>query len=932
MPIKTKLDFSTVLLALICLAGSFLLIQASFFTPFHGMPIEPGIFTEKIKIPFQYLNLGVIQLPQETENYLLFQNFESLPPIVQRFSTVAFGVITWILMSMAMVYISTFNRTYFIISAVASILLLLLSGINGLNIGAISSNYAFIILIFGMVGPAVVINTFFDHFSLLLRALIILPLALLTLPLLAALSPVADPYLLVSENISMLNMALSLIFFAYIGHSVITALFLMLVNLNKGVGIKITWHLIVLFLIYLCMLIFMYLEVTGNQFFGMPTPPVAPMLILVGILGLIEVNLKIDQIKQPFHQRTVGQSLYLIGFAIALLTYWKAEFSVNEPMVHFLEHGFIYTQIAFSMMFFAYLMANFSDLMNSGQSIEKIIFEPNFFAYFHMRLGSLIAMISLILFADGVIALQLGASSTNVTADYYYATERPLEAGILFENSWVRYRTNKKAKNASAHLKLAQNQTTLAIRELEESFGLSASVNDILLLSSTLHKQDKVFEAIFFLEKGQEIYPGNLYLKNNLALLQSKINQGEKAYQLLEEISGQHEVVLANLIGMKTKHVIRLDESLEAGENRMAAINLLAYLNLRGDYAPFQLDYQEEASKASITTRAILANQWSNKTTEPIIEDIALVDSLLAKDLSSTEEEEFRQIRVLRSVQGNHINQALKYLNGLAFNYPGSAGYYHHMASNIFAGQLDFEKAARQLIQAEEKGFRAFKSEHLPILYFANQSEKAFQIAEQHQILWPDWMVFHEQRLVVNEEVKFIDAMSHLNISTKDQFLQELANLSDEDLRAKFAYEIIWRKAHWLNNGELEALRPIVLNSPLYVQEKDFIEELIQLMITMDPAQVNNDKLKKIIDETQLYQNAYWTPFIFMAVDQKSDMIEQYSILQEATDFNRDPLLWIYLAKHSRMAGLDQYASEALRSLRDWIDDATLEALQIQHM
>jgi len=117
-----------------------------------------------------------------------------------------------------------------------------------------------------------------------------------------------------------------------------------------------------------------------------------------------------------------------------------------------------------------------------------------------------------------------------------------------------------------------------------------------------------------------------------------------------------------------------------------------------------------------------------------------------------------------------------------------------------------------------------------------------------------------------------------------------------------------------------------------YAQESEFIDEMVNLMVTMDLEQVNNERLNKIIKESRVNQNAYWTPFVFMALDQRADMIEQYNVLQEATDYNRDPLLWIYLAKHSRLAGLDQYASEALRSLRGWVDDATLEALQIKHM
>ncbi|WP_035072071.1 tetratricopeptide repeat protein [Anditalea andensis] len=924
------MNLSTILLAILCLAGSILLIWVSFFNPSSGMPIEPGLFSEKIKIPLQFINIGLTQFPLEVENYLVFQNFESLPPIVQRFNTLSFGIITWFLISLAMVYISTFTRSYFIISSVAVIVLMLLSGVNGLNIGAINSNYAFIILILGLMAPSVIINTFFNQTSLIVRGLTIFTIAAITLPILTALSQVTDPYLMFSENISLVNMIITVLFFAYIGHSVITAIFYMLIKMNKGVGIKITWHLTVLFLIYLVMLIFTFLDLTGNMIFGMPTPPIPLMVIIVGALGFIEVNLKIDQIRQPYSYKIIGQMVYLIGFAIALFTFWKAEFSVNEPMADFLKHSFIYTQLAFSLLFFGYLMANFSDLMNSGQSIERVIFEPNFFAYFHMRIGSLIAMISLVLFADGVLALQFGASSTNVTADYYYATERPLEAGILYENSWARYRKNKKSKNASAHLKMVQNQPTLAIRELEESFELSPSVNDIIFLSSVLHRQDKIFDAIFFLEKGLDLFPENSYLKNNLALLQSKINQGEMAYELLNGIS--HEAAIANKIGIQTKHLIKTEQVATDKDNLLASINRLALENLKGNYSDIMLLSDEHEMEPTITTKALLANQWSNKTIRSTSEDLAMIDRILAQDISSGEEEDYRQIRILRSLQGNHINQALTYINGLAFNYPGSSGFYHHMAAMVYTSQLDFEKAARELVRAEEKGFRNFRPEHLLILYFGQQMDRAELYAIKHEVAWPKWMVFHDNRLVLNEEVVFLNALSTLNESTKNEFLEHLASIRREDLKARYAYEIIWKKSHWLDRAAMESLKAILMKNEAYVHERAFIDDLVDLMDSMDASQVKHDRLLHMITLNKLDQNAYRTPFIFMAVDQVTDPIAQYNILQEATDYNRDPLLWIHLVRQSRLAGLDQYAGEALNTLRGWVDDATLEALQIEHL
>src|SRR5690606_28895374 len=188
--------------------------------------------------------------------------------------------------------------------------------------------------------------------------------------------------------------------------------------------------------------------------------------------------------------------IYLIGFAITVFVYWKAEFSINRPLADFMDHVFVYSQIAFSLLFYAYLMANFSGLMNKGKPVERFLFQPKFFAYYHMRIGAMLAMLSLIVFSDGIISVQFSTASTNVTADYYYATNRLREASILYENSWERYRRNEKAINAVAHLALKQNQPSAAINTLYRGIEYSPSVHDVLLLSYCLSNIDRDQEAL----------------------------------------------------------------------------------------------------------------------------------------------------------------------------------------------------------------------------------------------------------------------------------------------------------------------------------------------------------------------------------------------------------------------------------------------------
>ena len=94
---------------------------------------------------------------------------------------------------------------------------------------------------------------------------------------------------------------------------------------------------------------------------------------------------------------------------------------------------------------------------------------------------------------------------------------------------------------------------------LLESFNYAPNVPNILLLSSKAHEQDKIFDALFYLEKGLEYFPGNQYLTNNISLLYSKINRPKDAFSKLEGLSKDNIVAQSN----KLAHILLKSISLK---------------------------------------------------------------------------------------------------------------------------------------------------------------------------------------------------------------------------------------------------------------------------------------------------------------------------------------------------------------------------------
>lgn len=911
--------------------GGLLLLLSHFIWKDGILPVAPGLFTESINVPIQLFRVGSEVFTFEMDNFLVFQNFQSLPPAAYPNLGMLFGFLIWLFFVLGLSLVSTLKRMYFIIVTGLCILIFTFSGINGLHVGGLYSNTSLIILMSGTILPMILISFFGISWSLVKRFFVLFLTTSLTLGILVNFSPIENPWLWISENITLPATLVASLFLLHLGHAVISSVTVFLIRLNQGTGIKIIWHLLVIFFLYFLLVIFTLLSLMGEVNIPFPVVPTLLLFLLAASLGYGILKLKIEQTDQFYEHPMIGKSFYWLGFAITSFTWAKADFTGNQALFEFLNHIFIYGQIAFSLLFFLYLLANFSEVINSGKEIEKVLFKPNFFAYFHMRIGATMALVILVIFADAVIGMQLSSFTTQLTADYYYQNNKKLESAILYENSWMQYRKNFKAKSAAAHLRFQLGESRDAMEHLYQNFDYGPSVQNILLLSDKLHQQDKVFEALFYLEKGLEKFPENPYLKNNLALLYSKLSRPEDAMNTLQGMKSYDDIGRANLIALVNKHRAGMLPDLEIRKDIPFQINYLAHANLRGDFAPFTLNTNELPDNFYLKT-AILRNQWSNQLFSPIEKDLALIDSLIGQEQMSFEERNYRETRIIRTLQDNFINETLKYLNGTAQSFPNSAGYYHHLAAKVLAGQWDLEKAAVDLILAEEKGFENFQPFHMALLYFGNKPIEAIRIHTKFEVDFPKWMEWNEEgRLIENESVKFWAKVGQFHGMVKDELLQFLNEMESSTFQSDWAMALILHKSHILSLEEFDALKEAVLQDGEHTWTNELLDNWYQF-IHQSEKSLSQDIVQWFRPELGLSRNAYWTPLVWKAFHQKEDLMEKYEILQENIQFNRDPYLWMEYIKLSRQMGLDSYATSALAEMQNWLSSLQLEKLQLENL
>ena len=77
----------------------------------------------------------------------------------------------------------------------------------------------------------------------------------------------------------------------------------------------------------------------------------------------------------------------------------------------------------------------------------------------------------------------------------------------------------------------------------------------------------------------------------------------------------------------------------------------------------------------------------------------------------------------------------------------------------------------------------------------------------------------------------------------------------------------------------------------------------------------------------ELTANPYFSPLIWAAALQTKDKLREYELLQSASEFNKDPLLWAKKIQAAQDLGLDRYATEAREEMKNWMSEEEIEAL-----
>ena len=909
MQIQTKsFQFSRAHINLLLVVGAAFAFYSLLSPDFSYTNIRTAAFIDRLTVPYDSVALGPLTISTEVDNFLVFQNFQVVPTAFTINESYFFGFLVLLASITALAAFSQFKKFPFLGGSIGWILLLTFCNVNGLNIGGPSANLPLLILIIVTLVPTLYFHIWGSLAPFWLRWIGIGIPTIGAIITLLQLSPIPNPALYLAEQSLVLGLGMSLAWIFWQGHGILSGLLVLISKTNKGLATNITWQFASLSFLYLLLLFFMLLELKGEV--NLPFPTFSPLFLLfpIGLLGWGSTREKFAQSENLAAPTATLQLLYVLGFTIALWTVWKLTIAFNQPGEDLFKHLLVYSQLGFSLFFFMYTGINFFPVMRQKKAVHGILYKPFILPYYHLRIGGLITLLVLTTFLEAVIATQVNSMTTNILGDYFYQTDQKLSASILYENSWDRYRSNPKAKTLTAQLLFDLKQPTLAKEQLEESFAEAPQVDNILLLCERLQRENKFFEAVYYLENGLKRFPDNPYLTQNLALLYTLVQRQEEALLLLKDSPKDSPSAASNWLALQVKFGLTPEFS-SSPDDLAGLINQVAPRRKGGMPIPteelIQLKslLQEETSPMLI--QAGYRNLFSSSNEADPSADLALMDSLAQQEAFLDYSMQLQETAVLRSLGAGRISDAVKNLNGLAFRNPGDAAYYLNLSGLIQAQQLDFEKAAKDFAFSKEKGFNAQKEIHLTTMTWAADSvaQPSVEGSNSPQAILETWGDFNK----LLPQVLF----------------SQWKMLPEGQLKTSLASRLLSHKGHDLSAAQLKDLGAALVGK--VAREEDLAAFLSQ------PDWYNSNSLRSFTHflgvPDVLNANPYFTPLILSAAAESKDPLATYELLNSASQFNKDPLLWVKKIQAAKALGLDNYATSAKEELSQWLTPEEIEKL-----
>ncbi len=384
---------------------------------------------------------------------------------------------------------------------------------------------------------------------------------------------------------------------------------------RRGIS-SLTPFLVISFL-YLFILLLMYLENTRQ--IGAGFSMVSPVFLALGaaIPGLWGFRQRYGEARLSF--RSSGFWIYTGLFLVAAAFGGYVASQANDPVLEVLEDTVVNGQLAMSVAFLFYIVANFYPLFRDGQAVHRVLYKPLRFGLYKARILGFAGVLVLFTMQNLLPVSQTVAGYFNGLGDLRTFTGEYVLAEQYYKMALQQEFQNHKANYALGSLALRQGDRTAAGFYFRQATLKKPSPQAYAALSGVLLEEELFFDALFNLRRGLQAFPESGELANNLGALYLRTSVTDSAFYYLEKAgkaAGKAEVPATNLLAL----------ALKTGQQELAGAarhdgyvswqaNWLGYRNLTKDFSayPFHPQFIRKDSLLSASGLAYVVNYSLNQ-------------------------------------------------------------------------------------------------------------------------------------------------------------------------------------------------------------------------------------------------------------------------------------------------------------------------------
>jgi len=778
--------------------------------------------TEEISV--RSFQVGMETIPVNADNFLIYESVSGSQLQPNILASYIFFAILIISIVIILTIITTLSRFWFMVGMGIFCLVIISLQLEGLQVFGLINKIPSATIIIMVAALAYYFHAFQKDAGFFLRLLSFSTLLVLQGIFLALFSQVLNPVLTMSVSGYAIGILLTIVFILMIGHE-IPAAFINIITQGTRQS-KSLRHFLIVNTVYLINLLIAYAIKIGYLDLKIWAIDFFVLFTLSAILSIWGFRQRENQYVSILPADPLGIYFNLALLLVALTTTGYLFATANDTAISVIRDVIIYSHLGYGLIFFAYILANFADMLSKNLQVYKVLYKPTTMPYFTFRLMGLFCCLAFLLFDTNYKSQlnQIYATYYNGYGDLFYS-QGDYQVAEGFYNKSVFYRNqNHHAHYALASIQAARFDIQKQRSELVEASNGNSTEFSFMNLSDSYLNSGYNLQSIEVLENAKLKFPKSGIIKNALGLVYSNLKEADSALVFFQEARKDKfakEMAETNLLAASAKFNISYpaDSLLQliGSKNEGPRANALALANVQN--IPIALDLEVGTDTTlSVTKAVLLCNYFINQADKIDTAKLSKAVKLARKPVNDYFKESILVAVSHAYYAQGQVRKAFDLTREVAYR-SGRTKYFDLL------GTWALEQKNPQIAA---NYFEIAKNKMQPLALF----HEAFANMESDSIANALLLLDSISRDVDTTQAAYAKQM--LNILKSNQ--QQALSFSDIDKYKYCRYKIsnsdttfFWRLNESIQNEELKARAILDLSKKWYTQDEPLIAfEIIQ--------------------------------------------------------------------------------------------------------